>query len=175
MTLTDTPPVGLSDTRRVIATFHRSRTWQVLVMAIAAIAGMIFLTAYIVYHFANNTLPREKLSYILATLPVAWMALLFFMRGSIRMLRQMVFDGGRRLWIENGQLIQCADSVDAMPCKNIASVSLGKMEKYDVPEIRITARDGVVTRLNANGFAESPEAIVARLKAALAPNLEFSQ
>lgn len=120
-----------------------------------------------IFDSARNGRPHGFLLFPLLSM---WFLVPFIIPHWLAVFRQLAFDGGIALWIEDGFLIYVRKWMISAPCDQIAEVYKGIWifnTITDVEAIVVRLKNGKVVKYTTGSYAESREEVIARLNAVL--------
>jgi hypothetical protein len=97
-----------------------------------------------------------------------WLFGLFLIWILIVLLKRVLFDAGRALWIENGKIIFLHKWNISVACSEVAQIKTGIYGRFHRAGIFLNLRNGTRKVIPTGSLKESEDLIVARLKENLA-------
>lgn len=153
-----------------IARYRKVRAWFSFMVGILVAMAPPYITfwAYGGHAISDSINSRRiDLIFFLATMWILAPVVLF---ATVSLFKQLVFDSGRALWIENQRLIFWHPWLFSVPCDEIVSVSYGKAQTSTFVKqkgIALNLRNGGQKVFITGGLSEPRDVIIARLNAAL--------
>jgi hypothetical protein len=133
---------------------------------------LAFVTFLILLNALTLYLPGgESVRHFLARRPLlfpifisAWIGGLFVLWFAAVIIKRIVFESGRAIWIETGTLIYLHRWNFSVACRDIAEISSGTSERSGRPCIFLRSRDGARKVLLTGLLMEPDDVIIARIK-----------
>jgi hypothetical protein len=157
---------GQARPRIVIAHFRTGKAWQQNIV----ILSVILLPACLTFFFGADIFGGFKHGgahgFLLFPLLLMWFLVPFIIPHWLAVFRQLAFDGGTALWIEDGFLIYVRKWMICAPCAEITEVYKGIWifnTITDVEAIVVRLKNGRVVKYTTGSYAESREEVIARL------------
>jgi hypothetical protein len=135
---------------------------------------VILLPAYFTFVFHNGDLipglmrPPHQ-GFLIPIVGLAWFADIFLVMRFVPLIKQLVFDNARAVWIENGILVFVRPWIFSVNCNDIVRVTPGirKEGLNRFQAVVLALRNGETQSFPTGSLKESREAIIAKLNEVL--------
>lgn len=153
----------MPSTQIIIATYQRTKTFFRMFVILVVVCSLIALVVpgYTAHAWADFFKQRA----ILIGMPIV--GSLFLSAGiylSLINIYRVVFQGGRAVWIENGNIIYISKFNFSVAQSDVSRIDDGFSERTGNPCVFIHTKDGGQKIIPTNLLAEGPEDIAARLR-----------
>lgn len=129
------------------------------------LAFVLFLILLYAFTLSEQILTRKPL---LAPLAIFfWVGGLVCFWFAFTVLKRVVFENGRAVWVENGTLVFLHRWALSARCREIDAISSGRYGRFDRLDIFLQMKDGTQKIIPAESMTEPSDLIIARIKEAI--------
>lgn len=150
--------------RITIASYRPVKAWSIAILGFAVLMFLVYITFFSYHgHLVSNSASTARGIYIIPALVLAWLSVPLALAALLAGVWQLIFDGRRAVWIEQGTLIFLRKWIFAVECNKIERVSAGTIKRYKNEAVILQLRGGTQKEIPTGSLVESREVIISRL------------